>query len=285
MKSILQICIFYICCILISAYISLYERKLIGHVQLRVGPTNCGYCGILQPIADAVKLIYNKQQDIGSQCIVSIFAICLLLTASLSQLTIIPLSSEFNIGLKELLLVVLCQTTIALSEILIGKSSTSKYAMIGGNRAYINHICSHLIFIVSIISMNFLRNDCGIKYAVFAVVFFIMLLISSNRTPFDLTDAESEIVGGAYVDYGGILFAMIYLSGYLNLLFISAFYSVLFLDHINLPIPYIANLFIKTFIIVSIIILIRAILPRYTQSQMIKISLYLICITTLMILF
>ena len=120
MKSVFQICVFYICCILISAYMSLYERKLIGRIQLRIGPSNCGYGGILQPLADAIKLLYNKKQPIGSQSVVSMFAVCLLLTASLSQLTIVPLTSAFNIGLRELLLVVLCQTTIAFSEILIG---------------------------------------------------------------------------------------------------------------------------------------------------------------------
>ncbi len=287
MIFVLRVLIYFICCITCAAYMSLLERKLIAKIQLRVGPNNCGILGTLQPIADALKLLFKRSPLIGHSK-QSIFGVCLLFTAALTQLTLIPISNDVFNPRHELLLIILCHGIMAFSEILIGTSSKSKYGIIGGNRAFLQLLGGHIPFVLSIIvimplsnSMNLsdfinLEKDFSfiIKCIPLAVTFFIVLLITGNRTPFDLTEAESELVGGAYVEYGGILFAMIYLSDYLNLLFISALTATLFLGGYGSGYLFspLFGLILKTFLIMCFIILIRAILPRYTQDQMIKIS-------------
>lgn len=281
----LKIVFYYLSCILVASYMSLLERKLIGHIQRRIAPSNCGICGIFQPIADAIKLFF-KQSPFAGQNTQTITGVCLLFTVSLCQLTLIPAFDELFNFKYGLLLVILSQSLISFSEILIGTGSNSRYGVIGGNRAYIQNLGSHLLLILLMIILMMLAHGAGIldfvsqpkdvlfwiKILPFAVIFFITLLITGTRTPFDFTEAESELVGGAYVECGGILFAMVYLADYLNLLFLSALFATLFLNQISISLPHIIELLMKTFVCVSFIILIRAILPRYTQKQMIKIA-------------
>ncbi|MDR2667082.1 MAG: NADH-quinone oxidoreductase subunit H [Holosporales bacterium] len=283
MIFILEILLFFICCISLAAYLSLFERKLIARIQLRRGPNNCGFCGILQPIADALKLLFKKN-SLDNHSKQSIFSVLLLFSMTLMQLTLIPIpGSTFDTDYG-LLLIVLCHTLIAFSEILIGLSTRSKYGIIGGNRAYLQTLGGHLPFVLSIIVLMLMSNTLNLKdivtfqkdvifmFKIFPifVVFFIASLMNTSRIPFDFIEAESELIAGAYVEYGGILFAMIYLSEYLNLMFISALTATLFLGgYGDSSIPV---LFVKTVLIISFIILIRAILPRYRQDQMIEIS-------------
>lgn len=281
----LKIIFYYISCIFVASYISLLERKLIGRIQRRIAPANCGICGIFQPIADAIKLFF-KQSPLAGQNARTITGGCLLFAVSLCQLTLIPAFDElFNLKYG-MLLVILSQSLISFSETLIGTESNSRYGIIGGNRAYIQNMGGHLLLVLLMIILMLLSHGTGIldfvslqkdalfwiKILPFVVIFFITLLITGNRTPFDFTEAESELVGGAYVECGGILFAMVYLADYLNLLFLSALFATLFLYQISISMPHMIELLMKTFICISFIILIRAILPRYTQKQMIKIA-------------
>ena len=242
MIFIFRVLVYYLACIGIAAYMSLLERKLIGRIQLRIGPNNCGQSGIFQPIADALKLFFKRQSVTGYPKS-AIFGIPLLFTVTLCQLTLIPISNDVFNPDNELLMIVLCHALIVFSETIIGISSGSKYGIIGGNRAYLQSLGGHLSFILSIVVIMFLSNSLNlsdyinmekdfafiVKCMPLAVIFFIVLLITGNRTPFDFVEAESELVSGAYVEYGGILFAMIYLSDYLNLLFMSALMATLFL--------------------------------------------------------
>lgn len=278
----ISVLIYFLCCIGIAAYMSLIERKLIGRIQRRFGPDHCGVFGLLQPIADAIKLLFKQSSFVGHSK-QSIIGVLLLFTTSLYQLTLIPIPGGIFSYTAELPLIIVCHSVIAFSEILIGTTSKSKYGVIGGNRAYVQGIAGHLSFILSIaviISISHSMRISGfanmdndiisiIKFVPLIIVFFIVLLMTGNRIPFDFTEAESEIVSGAYVECGGILFALIYLSDYLNLLFMSVLMASLFFGGVGCSM---ICLFLKTFGIISLIILIRAILPRYTQDTMIKIS-------------
>ncbi len=280
----IKVFIYFLICITIAAYTSLLERKLIARIQLRKGPNNCGFAGIFQPIADALKLLFKKVQ-FKNYTKHSIFAAILLFTTSLIQLILIPISNDIFVPKYGLLFILLCHALIVFSEILLGMSQKSKYGIIGANRAYMQIVGAHIPFILSIISIMLIfgtlnLNDIVLNSKVNFVLlipllfaFLIILLITENRTPFDFVEAESEIISGAYVEYGGILFGIIYLSDYLNLLFISALTATIFFKgYVSVFLsPFIAIL-LKTLIITSIIILIRAILPRYRQDQMIKIS-------------
>lgn len=286
MIFILKVLLYFLICITIAAYMSLFERKLIARIQRRVGPNNCGIGGVFQPIADALKLLFKRNPYAG-QSIQSIFGAFFLFVITLCQLTLIPISNDVFQPDQELLLIILCHCLIVFSEVLIGTTSRSKYGIIGGNRAYTQTIGGHLAFVLAMIVIMSMANSMNledfiilardfkffVKCIPMALIFFIVLLMTGNRTPFDFTEAESEIVSGAYVECGGMFFAMVYLSDYLNLLFISALASTLFLGgyegfffnpSIELP--------IKTLLVMSLIISIRAILPRYTQEKMIQIS-------------
>ncbi|MDR0942289.1 MAG: NADH-quinone oxidoreductase subunit H [Holosporales bacterium] len=271
MIFIIQLFIFLLGAVLYASYVSLLERKLIARIQLRVGPDNCGIGGAFQPIADALKLFF-KRNPFKNHSMQEIFGVSLLFTTALIQLTLIPngmLSLKYS-----LLWIILCRCFLAFSETLIGVSSKSKYGIIGGSRAYLQTVGSHIPFLLSIAtvmsatkSLELTPIPYGLKILPLAIVFFITMLMSGSRTPFDFIEAESELIAGAYVEYGGILFAMIYLSDYLNLLFISALTATLFLGGGCLVI-----LALKAFAIICFVILIRSILPRYTQDQMIEIS-------------
>lgn len=284
----IKILIFFICCVILATYMSLIERKLIAKIQLRKGPNSCGVFGTLQPIADAFKLLLKKEPFVGHSNY-SISAVLFLFATTLGQLSIIPLSkSDVFCPEHGFPLIILFQSVVAFCEIMIGTSSKSKYGTIGGNRAYLQLLGGHISLILSIIvfmsiskSMSLfdflnIKKDLYvmIKYTPVAIIFFTSLLISGNRTPFDFTEAESELVGGAYVEYGGIMFALIFLSDYLNLLFISALTATLFLGGYSSYLPFSSYIVIilKTIAVSCCIILIRAILPRYSQYRMIKLS-------------
>ena len=296
MIFVIKVALYYLSCILIASYMSLFERKLIGRIQRRIGPSNCGVCGILQPIADAIKLFFKNTpfSDYPKQTIIGA---CLLFTTSLCQLTLIPVFANFCNFKNGLILIILSQSLMAFSETLIGTTSNSRYGIIGGNRAYIQNIGGHLLLMLLVTIMMLMSSGTSvlgfvhmqadisllIQLIPLAVMFFLSLLITGNRTPFDFTEAESELVAGAYVECGGILFAMIYLSDYLNLLFISVLFATLFLHGISTPAPYLIELLIKTTFCISFVILIRAILPRYTQFQMLKIAWHIAIVLLLLV--
>jgi NADH-quinone oxidoreductase subunit H len=273
MIPILEIILFFTVALTLAAYLSLFERKLIARTQLRIGPDNCGIFGLLQPIADALKLLF-KNNPFGGHSPRSIIGICLLLFISLIQLTILPLfngAAMMECDCK-LLLVVVLHSALVFCEILIGLSSGSKFGVIGGGRAYVQYAGSNIPLMLSIIYLmldkntNDLRGGTVLIDPIFAIVFFITLLIAFNKIPFDFPEAESEIVGGAYVEYGGILFGMIYLSDYLNLIFASSLMAIVFLG------GHFLTILIGTFLVICAIITIRATLPRYRQDQMIRMS-------------
>jgi NADH-quinone oxidoreductase subunit H len=276
---------------------SLFERKLIARIQLRIGPDNCGPYGMFQPVADALKLFFKKNPFNGHSR-QSIFGVFLLFTMSLAQLTLIPILNDISNLNHGLLLTIVCHSIISFSEILIGVSSKSKYGIIGGHRAYLQLLGSHIPFVLStativIFFKSITLGDIAsvqlntlsiLKVIPLAFVFFITLLMAMNRTPFDFVEAESELIAGAYTEYGGILFAMIYLADYLNLLFFSALLPTLFFSGYDAFSTFLSMgaLFFKSVFVMFFVILIRATLPRYRQDQMIMIS-WLVLIPVLLV--
>lgn len=284
-------------CIVFAAYLSLFERKVIARVQMRLGPSYNGMFGVLQPIADAIKLFF-KRGALEGHSSYAIFAVCLFMALSFISIILIPLSENLYIFNPKygLLYIVFFQVIIKLSEIVIGIESKSKYGVIGGIRAYFQSVCEYLPFVLSIICIVFITRTFNIievvqfqkdvSFAILitpvAVIYFTTSLMLLNRIPFDFPEAESEIIAGNYVEYGGMLFGMIYLSEYLNLMFVSALISLLFLGGWN-PIYDIAFaspcfwMILKTMLVMTLIIIIRSVLPRYKQSQVIRFSWLVFC--------
>ncbi len=264
---------------------------------MRLGPSYTGFFGILQPLADAIKLFLKRGalQNISKK---AILAVCLFMTTSLISITLIPLSSSVYIFDAEfgLLYVFIIHIIMGFLEIMIGIESGSKYGIIGGIRKYFQMISTHFPYLLSILCIGIMTNSFNlikivelqnrtpfiIVIAPIFVIFFIISLINLNRAPFDFTEAESEIIAGNYVEYGGMLFAMVYLSEYLNLIFSSSLIVLLFLGGwypifgLTFILPEI-NMFIKIMGVIFLIILIRAIIPRYKQTYIIHLSWTIFC--------
>ena len=269
----IKVSLFYVVLLIVASYLSLLERKLIGRIQWRYGPRYCGKMGLLQPLADGLKLFF-KQSSLANHSAISIFACALLLFASLLQFAFLPLG---NITLLHsdysLLYVVVIHSVINFSELLIGITSNSKYGIIGGSRAVYQKLGSDLPFILIMLCLYKHNNSFDLSIItqhielvnwLLAPILFSVSLVYANRIPFDFMEAESDLVAGSYTEYGGILFGIIYLSDYLNVIFFAVMISTLIL-----PTKLVG---ISSLVFISTIFLIRAILPRCLQIQMIKFS-------------
>jgi NADH-quinone oxidoreductase subunit H len=285
--------LFFLTIIILSAYLSLAERKIIARVQRRIGPHYCGICGCLQPIADAIKILF-KENPSEKKSKISVFSICLLLGLNLFLTSLIPFSNKVIILNLDngLLYVVLLDSLITMTESLIGISSGSKYGIIGGTRAYIQSLgTSFPIFLSTIViflktgTFNLLKiaesqRDCPFALSLFPtfVAFCVISLVILQKPPFDFSEAESELVAGSKTEYGGILFGMIYLGEYLHIFSTSALISILFLggrERLS-SCEYTLVLLCKIFIVIFFIFIIRAVFPRCKQEKMIKIAWFII---------
>lgn len=257
------------------ALLTLAERKIMGSIQRRIGPNIVGIYGLLQPIIDGIKLLLKESiTPVKSNSVFYILAPLLILFISLLLWIVIP----FRLGIIIMdidlsVLFIFAISTLTIYGVLYGGwASNSKYGFIGGLRAtsqLISYEVSIGIILISIISISksFNLNDMIISQInmpniIPLLPIFIILLISllaeTNRTPFDLLEAESELVAGFIVEYSSIIFAAFYLGEYSMILLWSHILSLLFFGTINY----------FSLIIMFIIIWIRASLPRLRYDQL-----------------
>ncbi len=270
--------------LLAIAYYTVAERKILAAIQRRSGPNVVGVVGILQPIADGLKLLLKTLiVPIKAYKLLFIIAPCIFLILTFLIWTVIPLTfdySEFSTYASVLysILFVLAISSINVYPVLFGGwASNSKYAFLGGIRSaaqMISYEVSLGLLILPIVlwtgSFNFatilLWQD---KFGWFCfsllpnfILFFISILAETNRTPFDLPEAEGELVAGYNVEYSGIIFAMYFLSEYGNMIAMSIICSLLFLG----------GGFFKTIVICYLFVLVRATYPRYRYDQLMNIG-------------
>jgi NADH-quinone oxidoreductase subunit H len=287
---ILKILIIFIVVLIGVAYFTLVERKIMGTIQRRRGPNVVGFVGLLQPLADGLKL-FVKESIVPSSANKFLFLFAPILTFSLSLLgwIVIPLGeslviSDINIGLLYLL------TISALSVygiILSGWSSNSKYAFLGALRSaaqMVSYEVSIGFILVSIVltagSFNLtviVDGQCDVWYIFphFPIffLFFISALAETNRHPFDLPEAEAELVSGYNVEYSAMGFALFSLGEYANMLLMSALTSLLFLGgwHPFFSFSIIPGSLwfgIKISFFVILFVVMRACLPRFRYDQL-----------------
>ncbi|MBC7502698.1 MAG: NADH-quinone oxidoreductase subunit NuoH [Herminiimonas sp.] len=296
------------------AYLTLWERKMIGWMHVRIGPNRVGPAGLLQPIADALKLLL-KEIIIPAKANKVLFVIAPIMTImpALAAWVVIPFGPEQALAnINAGLLFAMAITSIEVYGIIIaGWASNSKYAFIGAMRASAQMISYEIamgfvLVIVLIVSgslnltdivlmqtrgyfsgmgLNFLSWNWLPLLPMF-FVYVISGIAETNRHPFDVVEGESEIVAGHMVEYSGMSFAMFFLAEYANMILISVLASLLFLGGWNAPIgaqvPVIGWLFafipgwiwlgIKTFLVVSIFVWVRASLPRYRYDQIMRLG-------------
>ena len=247
---------FILCLILLTgfAYLTLYERRALARMQVRVGPNRAGPQGLLQPIADAVKLIFKEELTPGHVYkLVFILAPVLTVVPSLVLAAVIPLGTSFNFFGREITLYVadlnvgvLYLTSIAsiavYGIVLAGWSSNNKYAMLGGIRSSAQMISYELSlglgFVITIILSNSMNlNDIvnaqkDMWFAVIqpagALVFMIVTLAEVNRAPFDMPEAEQELTAGYHAEYSGMKFALFFMAEYQKMIVICMIAATLY---------------------------------------------------------
>lgn len=278
------------------AYATYFERKVIGHMQVRLGPMRVGPHGILQPIADGIKLFF-KEDIIPAAADKPVFYIAPLicLFAALSSLAVIPFFDGFaiadiNIGL---LFVLALSSLGAYGVIMAGWASDSKYSFLGGLRASSQVISYEIAMGLSLVGVMIMAGSLNLTDIVKAqeayplksyivpqilgfVIFVIAALAETNRVPFDLPEAETEIVAGYFTEYSGIRFSLFFMAEYIGMILMALIGTICFLGGWNGPfeVPYIPCfwLVLKVYIAMFLYYWIRATVPRYRYDQLMGIG-------------
>ena len=288
---ILKIVIILVPLLISIAYLTLAERKVLGYMQARKGPNVVGVYGLLQPLADGLKL-FIKEIIIPNHANMLIYIIAPILSLTLAFIAwaVIPFGagvvlSDLGVGVLYLFVV----SSISVYAVLMsGWSSNSKYAFLGAIRAAAQMISYEvsigliiLVVILCVGSLNLseiviVQENIPFIIPLFpaAIMFFVSVLAETNRVPFDLTEGESELVSGFNVEYSSMSFALFFLAEYGHIILMSTFGVLLFLSGWLLPFSIGPSFFnfvwfaIKTAIIVFLFIWIRATYPRIRYDQL-----------------
>jgi NADH-quinone oxidoreductase subunit H len=279
------------------AYLTYAERKVMGAMQRRQGPMTVGPFGLLQPIADGIKL-FSKETIIPSQAhrVVFLMAPMLLFTLSLISWVVIPFDkgwvlANLNVGILYLFAI---SSMGVYGVIMAGWASNSRYAFLGALRSASQMISYEVSMGLIIVCVLLIAGSLNLQEIVLAprplwvqillfpmfIVFLISILAETNRAPFDLTEGESEITGGFMVEYSAMAFALFFLGEYANMILMSAMTTVLFLGGWLPPfgmtflafVPGIIWFALKTALILFFFIWARATLPRFRYDQLMRLG-------------
>lgn len=281
------------------AYLTLAERKVIGYMQIRIGPNRVGPYGLLQPIADGVKLLL-KEIIIPSSSNKFLFIIApiMALAPALAAWAVVPFNgdgmvlADINAGL----LYILAMTSLGVYGIIIsGWASNSKYAFLGAVRSAAQIVSYEIAMGFALVcvllasqSMNIgdIVNDQKGAYGIlnwYLIPLFPMFLVyliagvaETNRAPFDMAEGESEIVAGFHVEYSGMAFALFFLAEYANMILIAFLTAIMFLGGWLSPVPFLPDSFVwlllKSVFILFLFLWFRATFPRYRYDQLMRLG-------------
>ena len=290
------------------AYLTLWERKLIGWMQIRIGPNRVGPLGLLQPIADGVKLLL-KEIVIPTNASKGLYLLAPMvgLMPALAAWAVVPFSPEVVLAdVNAGLLYIMALTSIGVYSVIIaGWASNSKYAFLGAMRSAAQMVSYEIamgfaLVVVLMVSGSLNLSDivngqsrghfahAGLNFLSWnwlpllpiCVVYFISGVAETNRAPFDVVEGESEIVAGHMVEYSGMTFALFFMAEYMNMILVSTLTVLLFFGGWAAPIdspvfnlvPPFIWLFIKVFCVASMFLWIRATFPRYRYDQIMRLG-------------
>ena len=285
------------------AYLTLWERKVIGWIQVRIGPNRVGPLGLLQPIADGLKLLLKEIiVPSGANKFLFVIAPVMAIMPALAAWAVVPFSPELVLSnIDASLLYILAITSMGVYGVIIaGWASNSKYAFLGAMRSAAQIVSYEIAMGFALVgvlmaaqSLNLgeivrgQRGDFGLLNWFFIPLFplFLVYLISgvaeTNRAPFDVAEGESEIVAGFHVEYSGIAFAVFFLAEYANMILISTLCAIMFLGGwlspfpASIPVlgaPSTGWLILKMFLVVSTFLWFRATFPRYRYDQIMRLG-------------
>ena len=294
--------------ILCVAYLTYWERKMIGFMHIRLGPNRVGFRGLLQPFADVFKLL-TKEVIVPSQAnkILFILAPVVTLMPALAAWAVVPFGPELVLAnVNAGLMYVMAITSVGVYGVIVaGWASNSKYAFLAAMRASaqmlsyelaIGFVLVTVLLVSGSLNMTEIVNvqtrgwfaGHGVNFMSWNwlpllplfVIYVSSVVAETNRHPFDVVEGESEIVAGHMIEYSGMAFAMFFLAEYANMILITTMCATLFLGGwlpiVDLPIlrdiPGFFWLFAKTFILLSVFIWLRASLPRYRYDQIMRLG-------------
>jgi NADH-quinone oxidoreductase subunit H len=280
------------------AYLTLAERKVIGYMQVRLGPNRVGPLGLLQPIADGIKLLFKEIViPSGANRFLFVFAPVMAIMPALAAWAVIPFDAglvlaDINAGL----LYVLAITSMGVYGVIIaGWASNSKYAFLGSLRSAAQIVAYEIAMGFALVGVLMMAGSLNLSAIVemqhsrwgllswnFLPLFplFLVYLISgvaeTNRAPFDVAEGESEIVAGFHVEYSGMAFAVFFLAEYANMILVSTLCSVMFLGGWLSPLPFVPDgfpwLLAKVAFVLFLFLWFRATFPRYRYDQIMRLG-------------
>ncbi len=280
------------------AYLTLAERKVIGWMQIRIGPNRVGYFGLLQPLADGLKL-FMKEIIVpsGSNKFLFVIAPIMCLMPALAAWAVVPFNAELVLSNANAgLLYILAMTSLGVYGVIIaGWASNSKYAFLGCLRSAAQIVSYEIAMGFALVTVLMAAQSLNLGdivkgqqgnygmlnwYIIPLFPMFVVYLISgvaeTNRAPFDVAEGESEIVAGFHVEYSGMAFALFFLGEYANMILVAFLTSIMFLGGWLSPVPFLPDSIVwmlgKAAFILFLFLWFRATFPRYRYDQLMRLG-------------
>lgn len=278
------------------AYLTLAERKVIGFMQVRIGPNRVGWGGLLQPVADGLKLL-TKEIIVPTAANKFLFFLgpVLVIAPAFAAWAVIPFDLTLVLAdIDAALLYILAMTSMGVYGVIIsGWASNSKYAFLGSMRSAAQMVAYEIAMGFSLVGVLMAAGSLNLGKIVMAqqggflqwywlpllplfMVYFISAVAETNRAPFDVAEGESEIVAGFHVEYSGMAFAIFFLAEYANIILVCTLASLMFLGGWLSPLPFLPDSFLwllaKTAAMIFFFLWFRATFPRYRYDQIMRLG-------------